>query len=66
MGTSEPSQQGASLNEVLAELEKYEFEVNKTSVQHGEPGLDHRQEWDYRPVQEVKAHSLPSSPLGHG
>ena len=46
MGTSEPSQQGASLNEVLAELEKYEFEVKKTSVQHGEGGLDHRQEWD--------------------
>ena len=46
MGTSEPSQRGASLNEVLAELEKYEFKVKKTSVQHGERGLDHRQEWD--------------------
>ena len=62
MGTSEPSQRGASLNKVLAELEKYEFK--KTSVQHGEPGIIDKN--GIRPVQEVKAYSLPSSPLEHG
>ena len=64
MGTSEPSQRGASLNKVLAELEKYEFEVKKTSVQHGEPGIIDKN--GIRPVQKVKVYSLPSSPLGHG
>ena len=64
MGTSEPSQQGASLNKVLAELEKYEFEVKKTSVQHGEPEIIDKN--GIRPIQKVKAYSLPSSPLGHG